>query len=68
MCRPPTGAYLPGVVIASDRLSELPFFQGMPARALERLAEAAAERVERPSSSSPPAHDDSAERGASAAD
>jgi CRP-like cAMP-binding protein len=38
-------AYLRRVVIAPDRLSELPFFRGMPAHALERLAEAAAERA-----------------------
>jgi CRP-like cAMP-binding protein len=39
------GAYLPRVVIAPDRLSELAFFRGLPAHALERLAEAAAERT-----------------------
>ena len=32
-------------MIAPDRLSELAFFRGLPAHALERLAEAAAERT-----------------------
>jgi CRP-like cAMP-binding protein len=32
-------------VIVSERLLELPFFQGMPAHAQERLSEAAAERI-----------------------
>jgi CRP-like cAMP-binding protein len=40
-----TDAYGSRVVIAPDRLSELPLFQGLSARALERLAEAAAYRA-----------------------